>query len=320
MKKLLPSLLLALCPLFGQAQSERAPVMLDDIHYYMSDRDSTNRFFIQHFGARPMAQQPTNPFAFIDFLLVRPGQSTINVSARGPFPGMRVRDPKRWNRELVPPSADLPPMLGMHWLAFGTKNLKKAVAKLEQGGVKFVTKKLKLAHDPKAKAALCWGPDYTLIAVVERKADSGITPFAIDHLQYLVDNLDAHLKFFTEVYDAKVISRQGHTAVVEAGKHTFVVSEPEGLGLARAQVAKRDPNKFRYGVDHLGFMYTSIAAAHAHAAQKGYPFALNPVRMQYNDQPTVYTFAITATPDGMQMEMYQEDGRTAARAKYLDQK
>ncbi len=322
MMNLKKSSLLFLCclPLFAWAQTDRAPIMLDDIHYYMSDRDSTNRYFMQHFGAKPMAQQANNPFAFIDFLLVRPGQSTINVSARGPFPGMRVRDPKRWNRELVVPAADLPPMYGMHWLAFGTKNLKAAVAKLEKEGVVFVNKKCKLPHDPRAKAALCWGPDYSMIVIVERKDDSGITPFAIDHLQYIVESTDAHIKFFTDVYEAKLISRKGKTAVMEVGKHIFVISEPEALSFAREKVAKREPTTFRYGVDHLGFMYQSIAAAHQYAAAKGYPFALDPVRMQYNDQPTVYTFAITTTPDGMQMEMYQEDGRTAARIKYLENK
>ncbi|MCS7018792.1 MAG: VOC family protein [Cytophagales bacterium] len=302
------------------AQSPLEPIMLDDIHYYMSDRDSTNRFFIKHFGARPMAQQPINPFQFIDFLLVRPGQSTINISARGPFPGMRVRDPKRWSRTQVEPSPNLPPMYGMDWLAFCTKNLKKAIAQLKKEGIIFINEKFKLPAEPNAKAALLWGPDYNRLVIVERKNDSGITPFGIDHLQYIVEDLEANIRFFSDVYQGKVMSRSQYVATMLVGGHTFVLATPEGMGLERSLVVRRSPDFFRYGVDHLGFMYHDIRPAFENAKAKGYQFALDPTRMHYYDAPTVYTFAITATPDGMQMEMYQEDGRTSARTQYLDEK
>ncbi len=318
MKKLFYTIFAALLAFGAAAQDDIAPIMLDDIHYYMSDRDSTNRFFIKHFGARPMAQQPINPFQFIDFLLVRPGQSTINVSSRGPFPGMRVRDPKRWNRTQIEPSPDLPPMYGMYWLAFSTKNLKKAIAKLKKGGIVFINENFKLPAEPSAKAAVLWGPDYNRIVIVERKNDSGITPFGIDHLQYIVEDLEANIKFFSEVYQGKVINRSEQVATMLVGGHTFVLATPEGMGLDRSKVARRSPDFFRYGIDHLGFMYKDIRPAFENAKAKGYFFALDPTRMQYYDAPTVYTFAITSTPDGMQMEMYQEDGRTTARTRYLD--
>lgn len=317
MKKLLYTFFATFLALGAIAQSDIEPIMLDDIHYYMSDRDSTNNFFIKHFGARPMAQQPVNPFQFIDFLLVRPGQSTINVSSKGPFPGMRVRDPKRWNRTQIEPSPDLPPMYGMDWLAFCTKNLKKAIAKLKKEGIVFINEKFRLPGDPAAKAAMLWGPDYNRIVIVERKNDSGITPFGIDHIQYMVEDLEANVKFFSEVYQGKVVSRSAQVVTMLVGGHTFVLATPEGMGHDRNKVARRSPEFFRYGVDHLGFMYKDIRPAFENAKAKNYPFALDPTRMQYNDAPTVYTFAITSTPDGMQMEMYQEDGRTAARTEYL---
>lgn len=319
MRKYLCTFFLAVISLYAFAQNPLEPIMLDDIHYYMSDRDSVNRFFIKHFGARPMAQQPVNPLRFIDFLLVRPGQSTINVSARGPFPGMRVRDPKRWNRTVIEPSPDLPPMYGMHWLAFCTKDLAQAVSKLKNEGIIFIEEQFRLPSEPEAKAAMLWGPDYNRIVIVERPDDSGITPFGIDHLQYIVEDLEANIRFFSEVYQGKVIRRDKELAVMHAGGHTFVLATPEGMGLERQKVVKRHPDFFRYGVDHLGFMYHDIRPAFEHAKSKGYTFALEPTRMQYYDAPTVYTFAITATPDGMQMEMYQEDGRISARTQYLDE-
>ncbi|MCS6968564.1 MAG: VOC family protein [Cytophagales bacterium] len=304
----------------GVAQKRRQPIMLDDIHYYVSNRDSANRFFIQHFGARPMAQQPTNPLQFIDFLLIRPGQSTINISGRGPFPGMRVRDPKRWNRTVVEPSADLPPMYGMDWLAFCTKDLQAAIRQLKANGVIFISENFKLPAEVDVPAAMIWGPDYNRIVIVERKQDSGITPYGIDHIHYMVENLEANIQFFKDVYAGKLLWRKGEVAVMHVGKHKFVLSTPEGMGRQRSQVVRRHPDLFRYGVDHLGFMYKDIRPAFEYAKAKGYHFALEPTRMQYYDQPTVYTFAITATPDGMQMEMYQEDGRLGPRTEYLNAK
>ena len=318
MKKLLYTIFATALVVSSFAQSDIEPIMLDDIHYYMSDRDSTNRFFIRHFGARPMAQQPQNPFQFIDFLLVRPGQSTINISARGPFPGMRVRDPKRWNRTQIAPSPDLPPMYGMDWLAFCTQNLDVAIAKLKSEGIIFINENFKLPAEPEARAALLWGPDYNRIVIVERKNDNSITPFGIDHLQYIVEDLAANIKFFSEVYQGKLVRSNKQVAVMLVGGHMFVLATPEGMGHDRSKVVCRSPDFFRYGVDHLGFMYKDIRPAFENAKAKGYPFALEPTRMLYNEQPTVYTFAITSTPDGMQMEMYQEDGRLSARTNYLE--
>ncbi|MBC7621985.1 MAG: hypothetical protein H7232_01200, partial [Aeromicrobium sp.] len=102
------------------ADDKLAPIMLDDIHCYSVAHDKMKPFFITHFGAKVMREQPTNPLRFIDFLAISPTQSTINLSPKGPFEGVRVGDPKRWEKETVPPAATLPAMYGVHWIAFTT--------------------------------------------------------------------------------------------------------------------------------------------------------------------------------------------------------
>jgi catechol 2,3-dioxygenase-like lactoylglutathione lyase family enzyme len=289
------------------------PIMLDDIHYYVYDRDATNAFFKKHFKAKAMREESPNPFKFIDFLLIRKGQSTINVSGKGPFDGIRVGDPKRWEKNNVPPSAEAPPQYGVYWLGFSCQNLAKTVKKLEKKGVVFIDKNFKLPTEPNVKAAICWGPEFNRLVIVER-SDSD-DKFNIDHLQLLVRNTDDNCQFLEGVFTAKTVDKMGKTATVAVAKHTFIVSEPEDLGLKREQVQLRDSKKFVSSIDHLGFMYPSVKPAYDQAVAKGFKFLSPPIDIVYFDKPTLYKFAILFSPDGLQFEMFEEKGRLASRTK-----
>lgn len=289
------------------------PIMLDEIHYYINDRAATNAFFKQHFGAKAMMEETSNPFQFIDFLNVRPGQGTINISARGPFPGIQVGDPKRWEREVITPSASLPPQYGVHWVAFETKNLKKTIKRMTADGVGWGDKNFQLPGLPSTKAAWCWGPDYNRIVLVENKKAS--TDFGIHHLRLLVKNLPDNLRFWQEVFAATVLSQTTHSAVLLVGGQQLVLSEPEDLGLDRSAVQDRNPKQFRGGVDHLGFLYPSVQVPYEAALAKGYKFLSKPIEIMYYGKPTLYTFAIMFSPDGLQVEMVDEKGRLGPRTK-----
>ena len=115
MKHSLLSFLLLISYLNGFSQK---PIILDDIHYYVSDsskRQVAIDYFKTFFKGREMAEQPMNPLTFIDFVSLRPDESTINISSPGPFPGIKVGDPKRWEREKIKPDAKNPAMYGVRY-------------------------------------------------------------------------------------------------------------------------------------------------------------------------------------------------------------
>jgi catechol 2,3-dioxygenase-like lactoylglutathione lyase family enzyme len=298
---------------FTLAAQTPAPIMLDEIHYYINDRAATNAFFKQYFGAKAMMEETSNPFQFIDFLNIRPGQSTINISARGPFPGIAVGDPKRWEREVIAPSPTLPPQYGVHWVAFEVKNLKKTMKRMAANGVVWGDKAFAMPGQPDVKAAWCWGPDYNCIVLVENK--KATTDFGIHHLRLLVKSLPDNLRFWQEVFAATVVGRTAHSAVLLAGGHQLILSEPEDLGLDRSAVSDRNPKQFRAGVDHIGFLYPSVHVPYEAALAKGYKFLSKPIEIMYYGKPTLYTFAIIFSPDGLQVEMAEEKGRLGPRTK-----
>ncbi|MEN0046814.1 MAG: hypothetical protein AAF806_07150 [Bacteroidota bacterium] len=292
-----------------------APIMLDDIHYYTLDRAATNQFFEQNFGTRAMLEDSPNPFEFIDFQLVRRGQSTINISKQGPFPGIRVGDPARWQRKPIEPSPDNPPRYGVHWLALGTKNLAASKAKLKENGVEIVEEDFQLPYSD-AKAMLCYGPDYNLIVVTEKTNDQGATPYFVDHLLLLVEDLSANRKFFTEVFRGREVIEGVHYVVMEIANHTFVLAEPEALGIERETVLRREAGVFKPDIDHLGFLYENLQPAYDNAIANNYTFLSKPIPISYYDKPTLYTFAITYSPDKLQCELFEEKGRVSSRAQY----
>lgn len=300
------------------------PILLDDIHYYVSDssvREVANNYFKTFFKGRAMAEQEMNPLSFIDFILLRPDESTINISSPGPFPGVKVGDPKRWFREKIKPSASNPPMYGVRWVAFNTKNIRKTVKKLLKAGYNFAMEDFTLPTEPDVNAVAMYGFDYNIIVLVERpKMKKQKTEFGIDHLQLLVNNLEDNVKFYQTVLAAEIIDKKERSTVLKIGNHKFVLSEPEALGLVREQVIERDPKKFVANIDHLGFLYDEIEPAFYGAKANNYKVIMEPKTLMYYDKPTPYTFCILMSPDNLQIELEQEDGRTTARKIYKNEK
>jgi catechol 2,3-dioxygenase-like lactoylglutathione lyase family enzyme len=298
------------------------PIMLDDIHYYVSDssvRLTANNYFKKFFAAKAMAEQPMNPLTFIDFLLLRPEQSTINISSPGPFPGIKVGDPKRWMRDKVEPSAKNPPMYGVHWLAISTRNLKKTVKKMLKSGYDFAAENFTLPMEPNTNAVAMFGFDYNIIVIVERP-EKAVTPNGIDHLQILVKNLEENLTFYQNVLGAEVLDKKSRSVLLKIGKHKFVLSEPESLGYDREQVISRDPKKFVANIDHRGFLYEDVEPAFYAAQANNCKVVMEPRQMMFYDKPTPYNFCILMSPDGLQIELEEESGRISGRKTYKPEK
>lgn len=300
------------------------PIILDDIHYYVSDssvRDVANNYFKTFFKGRAMKEQDVNPLSFIDFISLRPDESTINISSPGPFPGVKVGDPKRWLRENVKSSASNPPMYGVRWLAINTKSIRKTVKKLLKAGYEFAAEDFTLPTEPDVNAVAMYGFDYNIIVLVERpKMKKMKTEFGIDHLQLLVNNLEDNVKFYQTVLGAEIIDKRERSTVLKIGNHRFVLSEPEALGLVREQVIERNPKKFVANIDHLGFLYDEIEPAFYGAKANNYKVIMEPKPLMYYDKPTPYTFCILMSPDNLQIELEQEDGRISARKSYKEEK
>lgn len=295
------------------AIEQRQPIMLDDIHYYTLDREACNSFFETNFGTRAMLEDSPNPFEFIDFQLVKSGQSTINISKQGPFPGIKVGDPKRWERTLISPAADNPPRYGVHWVALSTADLDAQLKKLKANGVEIINDKLELPHTDK-RAALCFGPDFNLIVITESERLTEGT-YSIDHLMLLVKDLEANIKFYRDVFGGKMkITGDGYVEM-DIGKHNFILAQPNVLGIDSSIVEERDPTVFRPDIDHLGFLYADVQPAYEYAISKGHTFLTKPVPISYFGRATLYTFAITYSPDGLQCELFQEAGRLGSRKK-----
>jgi len=304
---------------FTQAQSP--PLLFDDIHYYFTDRQAANTFFINNFNARPMAEQPMNPLTFIDFLDIKNGQVTVNISGKGPFEGVKIGDPARWARGLVMPEPNKY-VYGQHWLAISTSHFDKTQKKLKKNGVKTASISAKIPFEPSAKTAAVYGPDYNLVLVVERKKgpkSKSTNDYAIDHVQMLCEDVEANIKFYTEVLGAKILERKGKSAKIQVAQHTMLLSEPEDLGLTRAQVQRKDRSKFFPGPDLFGFLYdeAGLQKAYDSAVAKGYTFLMPPKRLHFFEKPSPYVFAILFSPDNFQIELQTEDGRTGPRTTPL---
>jgi catechol 2,3-dioxygenase-like lactoylglutathione lyase family enzyme len=300
------------------------PIMLDDIHYYVSDtsvREVANNYFKTFFKGRAMAEQGLNPLSFIDFISLRPDESTLNISSPGPFPGVKVGDPKRWLREKIIPSPSNPPMYGVRWLAINTKSIRKTVKKLLKAGYQFAAEDFTLPTEPDVNAVAMYGFDSNIIVLVERpKMKKTKTPFGIDHLQLLVKNLEVNVKFYQDVLGAEIIDKKDRSTVLKIGNHRFVLSEPEALNLSREQVVERDSKKFVANIDHLGFLFDEIEPAFYAAKANNYKVIMEPRMLMYYEKPTPYTFCIIMSPDNLQIELEQEDGRTGGRTVYKDEK
>ena len=291
------------------------PVMLDDIHYYTMDRTACNKYFEELFDTRPMMEESDNPFQFIDFQQIDKKQSTINISKPGPFPGIKVGDPKRWERPLEKPSPDNAPRYGVHWLGLSTSNLGESIQRLEAKDIQIIDKRFKSPFDGK-EGVLCYGPDYNLIFITQDDDASIGLKYKIDHLLLLVNSLSENTRFFMDVFAGQVNLTHNDYTIMDIGEHKFILTTPKGLGLKAEDVIQRDPKIFRPDIDHLGFLYKQIEPSYSAAVEKGYKFLMAPNRIVYFGKPTLYTFSIIYSPDGLQCEMYQEDGRHGPRTKY----
>ncbi len=324
MKKPIITTAILYLTLFVLYSNQVAAQILDDVHYYVTDRKATNTFFETNFGAKQMAELPMNPLVFINFLQINPAQTTINVSPQGPFAGIKVGDPKRWIKTLATPSLDNPPIYGPHWACLSTRNLTKSLQKLQANGVKIGTQSLTIPTEPTAKTAVVYTPDLNILLLVERPKQSKVTEYQIDHVLFLVENLATELKFYKDVIGTTVLKQTPQMAMIEVGRHIFIFVEPEAIGLSRAQVVKKEAGKFYPGIDHIGFLYKDLVTLNNtcdKAAALGYEFLKKPSLMYYYDKPTPYTFGILFSPSGFQVELeIEEGGRYGARTGYLDSK
>ncbi len=301
----------------GSAAAQQ-PLLFDDIHYYQTDRAAANAFYKTNLAAKPMREQPVNPLTFLDFLEIRPGDATVSISGQGPFEGVKIGDPKRGQRQLVAPQAGQY-VYGMLWLALRTSSMEKTLKALAGRRVPIARLAAKLPFEPGARNLAAYGPDYNLVMLVERPDDRGATPFGVDHIQMLCEDLEANVKFYTEVLGAKLLDRKGKSAKLQVAQHVLVLSEPEDLGLKREQVQKKDRGKFFPGPDLFGFLYdeAGLKAATDSAVAKGYRFLMPPTRMNFYEKPTPYTFAILFSPDNFPIELHTEDNRTGPRTMYV---
>lgn len=298
------------------------PILLDGIHYYVSDsvtRDIAVDYFKTFFKGRAMAEQKMNPLSFMDFISIRPDESTLNISSSAPFLEMKLADTTPLLREKVKPSASNSPMYGVRWVAFNTKSIRKTVKKLLKAGYNFAATDFTLPTEPEVNAVAMYSFDNNIIVLVERpKMKKQKTDFGIDHLQLLVNNLEDNVKFYQTVLAAEIIDKKERSTVLKVGKQLFVLSEPEALGLVREQVVERNPKKFVANIDHLSFLYDEIEPAFYGAKANNYNVIIEPRQMMYHDKPTPYTFCIVMSPDNLQIELLQEEGRTTARKIYMD--
>src|SRR5262245_17090829 len=170
------------------------PSLLDEIHYYVSDRKAAEDFFIEHLAARVVPHPPPRPLDYVTFLSLRSGEGTISVSPRGPFAGIRGTEQDQWKQQLSSSAEEPPPSYGLHWLGIRTSSINQTLTRLEIDGIKVSQRSLSLPHDVLGRAALIEGPDYIRLALVERKEknrpklieQASWGDFGIDHLMLMV--------------------------------------------------------------------------------------------------------------------------------------
>ena len=297
------------------------PITLDDIHYYVSDSSQRRvavDYFKTFFLGREMAQQPVNPLDFIDIISLRPNESTFNISSPEPLSTLKVGNANHLVREKIKPNPKNSPMYGVRWVAINTNSIKKSVKNLLKAGYDFSMQNFTLPTEPNANAVAMWGFDFNIFVLVERPKMKSETPFGIDHLQLLVKNLEDNIQFYQDVLAAEVLEKKGRSAVLRIGNHKFVLSEPEVLGLARERVVEIDSTKFKATIDHLSFLYEDIEPAFYGAKANNCTIVTEPRKLMFNKNPTPYTFCIIKSPDNLQIELQEEEGRLTGRKTYKD--
>ena len=133
------------------------PEVFEDIHYYVTDRDATEAFLEEHFGARLMAH-PGRPISFIGFWALRPGEVPLTISPIGPFPGSKMK--AYWeDREIIPATPQNKPYYGVIAVGIATTNLDTAIAAMTTKGVKLAEKQISIPNEPGTRHQTIYGPD-----------------------------------------------------------------------------------------------------------------------------------------------------------------
>ncbi|GAB5488026.1 MAG: hypothetical protein Pars2KO_15960 [Parasphingorhabdus sp.] len=328
MKKTLQALILAFLALVTASCERQAgveevkPIHLDDIHFIVTDEDEAVSFFQDHFGAREMAH-PGNRFDLVRFLSVKWQDPTITITRIGPYEDLPDDRNQRWiDAKIVKPEAEKAnPVYGARWLALATPSLAEARAALLAGGVEISEDQVNLPMEPDAKAFSVLGPDGAEIVIVERpERDFEGAQYAIDHIQFLTKDVDVSKVFFTKVYAAETDKVEEHSLSLKVADANLIFSRPEAFGFDPAQIGERETKgAIRIGLDHLGFLYKDIGKAAASAKAKGIAPIFEPQRYIYKDNPTVYMFTAFKSPDSINIEMVQADGRIGPHSYYVDQ-
>ena len=303
--------------------SAQKPIVLDYIHYYVRYspmRENSKDYFKTFFQGREMAQRPNNSLDFIDLISLRPNESTINISTYGEVSGLPPTYNENWSKTVATPKGKKALSYGVRWLAINTVNIRKTVRKLLKAGYGFAATNFTLPTEPSVNAVAMYGFDDNIIVLVERpNMKKQETEFGIDHIQLLVSNLEDNVRFYQNVLAAEIISKKERSTVLKIGNHTFVLSEPEAMGLVREQVVEHESQKNLTNNIRLGFLYDEIEPAFYGAKANGYRIMMEPQPLMYFNKPTPYSFCIVMSPDNLQIELEQEDGRTNARRFYKDE-
>ena len=286
------------------------PIMLDNIHYTVSDsssRKNATDFFKEFFNAKQISEQSENPLTFMNILSFSSHESTINISfadsSKIDTNIKKSTNPKTFS-----------PVYGVHWLAINTKSIRKTVKILLKHGYGFAAEDFTLPNEPDANAVAMYGFDNNIIVLVERPHLKVKTLFNIDHIQLIVKNLEMNVKFYQDVLGAEIIDKKDRSTVLKVGNQKIVLSEPEALGLVREQVLERDSTAFSSHIDYIGFLYDEVEPAFYAAQANNYTVISEPKALYFNEKPTTYTICKVLSPDNLEIDLIQEEGRTGGRS------
>lgn len=311
-----------------RAQADDAivhPIHLDDIHYITSDEIETIDFFKEKLLACEMAQ-PSRPLDFIRFLSVRENDPSITVNS-APYSNERdAARAKSWRfKRLVPRQPDSGIYWGVYWVAYGHANLNDAQQSFDENAIQTI----KLPHAPSLKAVQVNGPDNLPIVLVERP-QSG-SAFHIDHIMFLVSNVDETVEFFSQIFEAKVLETGDRMAILKVADATLVLTEPALHGIDRERMIPRPKSVFGpvkdgkrtlteiFGsVDHLGFLYQNVGKLVTQAQNRGYKPLYPPFSYSYAGQKSPYVVSAFTAPDGFNIEAVQPSGRIGPHIYYRE--
>ncbi len=301
---------------------KQAPIHLDDIHLIVTDEEASVKFFEKYFGAREMAH-PGDRFDLVRFLSLKWQGPTITITPIGPYPDLPPDRNRRWldAKIIAPKSEKVKPVYGVKWLAISTSSISKSKAELLDYGVEISEENISLPLEPNTAAFSVFGPDGLEIVIVERPTyDFGDAKYAIDHIQFLVKDVETTQTFFEKTFGGKQLKRGKESASLQVADAKLVLSEPEAFGIDSKDVSSRKVDgTIRIGLDHLGFLYSDVQAAVDQATINGYTPIFQPQRYLYKNKPTVYTFTAFSLPENLNIEMVQADGRVGPHSYYMDE-